>query len=510
MANASTRQLLVNFLTGYLGLAVSIILSLFVTPIALHYLGSSTYGLWILIVTVGGYVGLLDAGVSTAAAQMVASATANREDDRVGDILAAAQAFFSITALLAVAITAALLPLFGHVFNVGAEPIDRARLAFFLGGIFLAFNFLTSVPQSALFGGGKVSRSSVLGAVMGFVVQGGQIIVVLLGGGLVGLMGVAVVGALVTYVGTRQIAVRLELQPRRWKRPSRPVARELLRSGSRNALISLGGTISYALDAVVVGIILPVRAVAPYDIGLSAANFVRNAATTATALLLPAYAHSSALRDEERQFRLYSRSVLASMTITVPMAVSLAVFGEPILRLWLGHVPDHTFQVMVALNIVLLLQLPGQQAFVFLTGIGRNKLLARIALPAAIVNLGLSILATFWLGPVGPAIGSLPQVLILDFSVFPVLACRAMGAPVRRYLREALLPLTVPLVASVAVALGLLALVGDHSKLLAPLECVAVTLVSWAVLVPVLAKVDPILRASLHEILHHLRDRIRR
>jgi O-antigen/teichoic acid export membrane protein len=345
---------------------------------------------------------------------------------------------------------------------------------------------------------------------MGLLTQGGQIAVLLLGGGLVALMLVAVGGAILTYVGTRELAVRLELQPRRWKRPSRAIVRELTRSGSRNALISLGGTISYALDAVVVGIILPVREVAPYDVGLSTANFVRNAATTATSLLLPAYAHSSALNDDERQFRLYSRSVLASMTITVPMAVALAVFGEPILRLWLGKVPGHTFQVMVALNIVLLVQLPGQQAFVFLTGIGRNRLLANIALPAAMVNLGLSVLATFWLGPVGPAIGSLPQVIILDFSVFPVMACRAMGAPVKRYLREALLPLTVPLVAAVAVALLLLALVGDHSRLLAPFECLAVTLVAWIVLVPVLVKTDPVLKAILHQVTGHLKERVHR
>ncbi len=53
----------------------------------------------------------------------------------------------------------------------------------------------------------------------------------------------------------------------------------------------------------------------------------------------------------------------------------------------------------------------------------------------AVVNLAGSIAATYWLGPVGPAIGSLPVVLVLDFIVLPI-----VGLPVPRRIRPALRP----------------------------------------------------------------------
>jgi O-antigen/teichoic acid export membrane protein len=510
LANASNRQLLVNFATGYAGLIVALLLSLFLTPITLRYLGSSTYGLWIVITAVGGYVGLLDAGVSTATAQMVASATAVRDYKRVADILASAQVFFAVTGALAIGLILALVPLLGSVFSVGNEPLSSARLALLLTGMLTVVSFLTAVPQCALYGAGRNDRSSLVGIGIGILTQGGQITAVLLGGGLVGLLSVSVAGALLNFGGTRLIARRLGLLGQHNGRPSRPMLRELLRSGRRNAVVALAGTVAYSLDAVVIGIILPVRQVAPYDIGLSTANFVRSMATTATGLLLPAYAHSFTLKDDERQFRLFSRAVLASMCITVPMVVALIAFGQPLMRLWLGTVPPHTYQVLVALNIVLLIQLPGAQAFVFLTGTGRNKVLGRMALPAALVNLGLSIGATFWFGPIGPALGSVPEVVIVDFLICPVMCCHAMGVPTRRYVREAMLPVIAPLIAAIAAALALRALVGDTSKYLAPVEAVGVTLVAWAVLAPVLAKTDPLFHTLLHRGWTHMLGKVRR
>ena len=43
----------------------------------------------------------------------------------------------------------------------------------------------------------------------------------------------------------------------------------------------------------------------------------------------------------------------------------------------------------------------------------------RMAVLGATVNLVGSIIATFWLGPIGPAIGSLPAVLVIDFTILP-------------------------------------------------------------------------------------------
>ena len=75
---------------------------------------------------------------------------------------------------------------------------------------------------------------------------------------------------------------------------------------------------------------------------------------------------------------------------------------------------------MLALGFVTVLQLPGHQSFLFLTGVGRNRTLAPLAVIGAVANLAGSVAATFWLGPIGPATGSLPVVVVLEFFVLPV------------------------------------------------------------------------------------------
>lgn len=493
-ANASPRQLVRNFVTGYLGLAVSLGLSLFLTPLILRHLGSSGYGLWVVIVAIGGYVGLVGLGVETAAVQEISSCIAAGDTARLKAVVATSRLFFLLSGTVAGLIVIGLLPLLGDVFVVGHSLLPAARVAMLLMGIVTGVGMMTNIPRSILFGAGRTDKSALFGIALAVASQGAQIAAVLLGGGLLGLFAVSAAQGAVALVGLDRIARRSKLVPPGRARPSRAVLRDLLRSGRRNVTVGISGTIAYNLDAVMIGVILPVARVTPYDLALSTASFTRSVSTAGTNLLLPTYAHSAELEDRERQFRLWSRAVLLSMAIAVPMAVSLCVFGHALLHLWVGSVPPQTYEVMVALNVVLLLQLPGHQAFVFLTGAGRNAILARLAVLPALVNLGLSLGATYWLGPVGPALGSIPQVLVLDVVVLPVLCCRHCRVPVRRYLSEVLLPLAVPLLVALGAAGTLVATLNTMPDWAAPLACVLVCIFAWFALVPVLLKRDPAIR----------------
>jgi O-antigen/teichoic acid export membrane protein len=199
--------------------------------------------------------------------------------------------------------------------------------------------------------------------------------------------------------------------------------------------------------------------------------------------------------------------VMACLVLAVPIIVSLAAFGEPILKLWLGSVPPKTYEIMIALGIVNALQLPGHQCFLFLTGVGRNRQLVGLAVIGAVVNLGGTIAATYWLGPIGPAIGSIPVVLVLDFTVLPIMVCRYIGIPVGQYVRLALGPVVPVGLAAGAVALALVHLHPAHTGVAAIVASVVTCAVAWAVFALVLAKLEPELRAAIWQRLQRLRRR---
>ncbi len=319
----------------------------------------------------------------------------------------------------------------------------------------------------------------------------------LAGAGLIALGILQAAGAAVGLVLAASLAGRVTGSSIREGHFSRPLLKQLLRFGGLQSIISLGGVVSFQLDSLIIGIILPVAQVAPYSVALNTSNFTRSLSTQGSALLLPTYSHFDAVADRKRQSRYFMNGVMACLVLAVPIIVSLAAFGEPILKLWLGSVPPKTYEIMIALGIVNALQLPGHQCFLFLTGVGRNRQLVGLAVLGAVVNLAGTIGATYWLGPIGPAIGSMPVVLVVDFTILPIMVCRYIGVPVGQYVRLALGPVVPVGLAAGAVALGLVHLHPAHTGLSAIVASIVTCAAAWVVFALVLARIEPELRAAI-------------
>jgi O-antigen/teichoic acid export membrane protein len=503
-ANASGRQFARNAASSYVNLFTGILLSLVLTRVILRHLGAGTYGLWIVLLSIVGYLSLLDTGVSTAVVQRVAQLSAIGDKDETADVIRTSLVFFSTTGTLAVLITVAVAPFLASFLHLGDVSGSVASRTLIILGVMTAVKFIGSVPSAVLFGAGRGDRQSQIGAVGFIVTQITQVVVVLAGGGLIGVAIVSLGGVLFGTVVSSVIIRRTTGSTVIQGHFRRDLLVELIRFGGRNTVIAVSGLVSYSLDALIIGIILPVAQVAPYDIALSTANLTRNLTTYGSDLLLPTYAHFESMKDPSRQARLFSRTVMATLAITLPILVALAAFGEPILKLWLGNVPPKTYSIMIALGFVTALELPGHQCFIFLTGIGRNQLMIRMALLGAAVNLIGSIAATFWLGPIGPAIGSLPAVLVIDFTVLPVIVCRYLRIPVRQYARDALLPVLPAVAIAGLVALIVLGLFPAHAGastlrggVRALISAAVVVLAAWAVMVGVTLRLEPEIRTAV-------------
>jgi O-antigen/teichoic acid export membrane protein len=496
-ANASKGQLARNMASSYVSLFVGIVLSLFFTRVVLRHLGASTYGLWIVLFAMVGYLGLLDVGVGTAVVQRIARLMGEHDDAGVADLMRTAWWFFATSGVVAVLVTVVVAPFIGSILHLGTLSPTAAAITLVLLGAMTAVLFLQSVPNAVLFGSGRADRSAQVGLLTLILTQGAQIVVVVAGGGLVGLAVVAVVGAAIGLGVGASLIHRITGSSIRHGRFNRPLLRELLAFGGRQSVISLSGIVSYQLDALIIGIILPVAQVAPYNIALSTANLSRNLSTQGTNLLLPTFAHFETVGDRERQARFFFRSVMFGLAVAFPIVIALAGFGDPILTLWLGTVPPKTYEIMIVLGVVTAVQLPGNQCFNFLTGVGRVQLIMRLAIIGAVVNLAGSVAATFWLGPVGPAVGSLPVVVVLDFTLLPVIVCRYVGVPVARYLREALLPLLPTSIAGGTVALALVEWAPARTGVGAVVEATVTVAASWLALGGFLLRVEPTARRAL-------------
>jgi O-antigen/teichoic acid export membrane protein len=506
-ANASRRQLLLNVISSYASYFIGVIMTLVLTRVLLHHLGFATYGLWIVLLAIVGYLGILDVGVSTAAVQRVARLMARGDTDGVADVVRTAWTFFVVSGVIAVLVTLVLALFVSSFIHLDGISRTAAGFSLIILGAMTAVKFLCSVPNAVMFGSGRSDRLAQFGLLTLLLTALGQIAVVLSGAGLIGLSLVSLAGALFGLVICTAFAGRATGSSIRKGHFDRALLVDMLRFGGVQSVVALASIVAYSLDALVIGVILPVAQVASYDIALSTANLTRSVSTQGTNLLIPTYAHLDTMGDHERQARYFFRSVLVGLVISIPILVALAAFGYPILQFWLGTVPPKTYEIVIVLGAVTALQLPGQQCFVYLTGIGRNRVMAQLAVVGAIFNLAGSIGATFWLGPVGPAVGSLPVVLVLDFVILPIVVCRYLGVPVIRYAESALAPVIPGTVIALGAAAALLHLHPAHGGIQAIAEATIVVLLAWIGTAIVVVRLEPELRTAAWERLKGLRRR---
>jgi O-antigen/teichoic acid export membrane protein len=496
-ANASRRQLFRNVTFSYITYLIGLLTTLILTRVLLHHLGAGLYGLWIVLLALVSYLGLLDVGVSTAAVQRIARLMTDHDTSAVADVIRTVWVFFAASGLVAVIVTVVLAPFISSFLHLGHISSATAGTALIILGVMTAIIFLAAVPNAVLFGSGRSDRLSQIGLLTFVLSQVGQIVVVILGGGLIALAIVSLVGVCLGLAISAALVGRVTGSSIRHGHFDRSVLRELLSFGGMQAVIALAGVVAYQLDALVIGVILPVAKVAPYNIGLSTSSLTRSVSTQGTNLLIPTYAHLEVVGNRERQAWYFFRSVMIGLAISVAMTIALIAFGYPILQLWLGSVPAKSYEIVVALGIVTTLQLPGHQCFIFLTGIGRNRVLLRLSIIGAIVNLGGSIGATFWLGPVGPAIGSLPVVLVLDFVVLPVLVCRYLEVPVLQYAKTAVGPILLVSVVGSGTAIALTRLHPAHSGTEAIIGAIITVVASWMMAAFLIIRLEPELRTFL-------------
>ena len=434
MANGSGRQMLHNIVNSYLGYFIGLAMTLVLTRALLRHLGAGTYGLWVVLLGLVGYLGLLDVGVGTAAMLRVSRLMAKRDTEGVADLIRTTWVFFSVSALLAVAITIGLAPFLSSILNLGTISPALAGSTLIILGVMSALVFLSTVPNAVLFGSGRSDRMSQIGVVTLILMQVGQIVAVAMGAGLIAVAVLQTAGVAVTLVISASVVHRITGSSIRHGHFRRPLLGELLRFGGVQSVVALSGMVAYQLDALVIGIILPIAQVAPYNVALSATNFTRTLSTQATNSLLPSYAHFDEVGDRERQAQYYIRAIMGCLVISIPIVIALAAYGEPILQLWLGNgaaqdLRDHDRPgpgdcAATAWSPELLVPDRGR---------------ARTASSSATAWWGRrSTWPAAWRPPTcgdpsdRPS-GRCPVVLILDFVILPVVVCRFLQVPVARY-----------------------------------------------------------------------------
>ena len=450
-----TKRLLLNSLSGALLLLVNLVVAFLMSPIILRELGNRGYGIWEMILSFCGYLGILELGVGPAIVRYVSRELANRNTEVLDRILASA--FWGLVLVGGLALiflsVAALRP--DIVLSVPSGEMEGLSLLLIIVGFSLCVQFVGALFVAYLMGSQEHFQINALR----FVLVPLQAIVVyyvltrtdgfelnwLAGIGL--LSNVSQYGIFATMV-LRRPEVTLRREAFSWS-----TVRELYRFGANSLVLMVSGRIREQSLPLVIGHTLGPASVVFYAIPKRLVDYARGFVLAMGKPLMPYLSAIDARRASGERMAEWIPLSRAVSFLTVPGAMILFALGKPFLARWLGPSYAEGGQwVIVALAVSFLLTgLFGNSAPVLLAS-AQHGPPARKVLVISIAAVIVATPATKQMGVLGAAI----VLALADLAggwVFWQAASREIGIGLQEHLRTTVKPLLLPAVL-MAAALG--------------------------------------------------------
>ncbi len=440
-ANRERARALRNVLTNWGGVVLNALIAFVLSPYIVRTLGDDAYGSWVLVSSLVGYLGLLDAGVRGAMTRYIATGHAAGRHEDASRLASAALAFFSAAGALALVASAAV----GHVLMPYFEVPEALRaivaLVLVLSGANVAVALVSGVYGGIVVGVQRFDRLNAIGIASALVRAAAIYGALELGTGLVGLacvqLAISLAQGLATFAASRTLYPELRVRLGGFRTEH---LRTLITFGLASTLINASSAVIDYSNSVIIAGKLAVGAITPFAIAATLCLYTREVINGISYVVAPMAGALEGRGQLERAGGLLISGARFATLATAPIAVVLALRGPAFIGLWMG--PEYREPA----GAVLLALLPAVLAFASfqvlqsaMIGLNRHRGLVPIFLLETLANIALSL---WWVGPlgiVGVALGTTIPRLVNCLVVGPLYAARHAGVSMFAYWREGLL-----------------------------------------------------------------------
>lgn len=382
-----------NLASNWAGYALNLVVLLLLSPYVVHSLDQAAYGLWALLTSMTGYLGLADLGVRGGLGRFINHYLAQDDDVRVNGIFNTALVFFLACGVLLAGACAVISSAFGLLFpKVPIELLEPARLTVWLIGLNLWLSFFCAAFTQVLTAQERFDWSNAvdLGALA--LRSGGTVVVLAAGGGIIELAEVQVLSTLAALAAVWWLARKA--YPALRVRPSLISRARFVELFGFSIWAMVGGVASqllYWTDAIVIAALLGVEQVTVYSIGGMLIIHVRALVQRCSAIFFPQIVKHCANDDRPALRQFYQRSASVVMVFAIPLLVGLVAFGREFMVRWMGPQFDRSYTVLAILAVS---QFPaaafavGSHVF---AGLNRVRLGALLTLGQGLANLALTL-----------------------------------------------------------------------------------------------------------------------
>lgn len=419
-SNTSFGKLAKNSILNISLLLVGLIISFFLTPFIVNKLGTSLYGLYGLIISLTGYLVVLDFGLGNTLTKYTSEYYTLQKYNDLSETASTLLVIYAVIGVGGIFLTF-LLSLFLPLFHVPVQYLSISKWAFILSGITFALSLPLSLYSGLIAGLQRYDIKAYIGIAV-TVINAAITLFVLMNGGrlisliLINLFSQVLIGILsilaVKHLYRHNIKISLH-----FFRKSK--IKELFLFSVSVFIIQIAGILSFNTDNIVIGYFLTLEAVALYTIAQKLIKLLTALVFQLVDVLFPAFSALAAVGDNKRIILYYINAVEIALVFSAPAFIGFLVFGKDLLTLWVGSKFGIGYSVLIILSAAMFFHYPSHVGGLLLIGIKRHKTLSYIAIIDAISNLIMSILLIKPFGIAGVAMGTAIAMFVSNGIVIP-------------------------------------------------------------------------------------------
>ncbi|MCZ6772580.1 MAG: oligosaccharide flippase family protein [Proteobacteria bacterium] len=427
------RRASLSGLSGVGERGLTVLTTLISIPLALGYLGTERYGLWLTITSVIALLTFADLGIGNGLLNVLSEAYG--KNDR-----AAAQRYVASGFLILGAVAAALLVVFAglyplvpwpRLFNVASDIAawEAGPATAVLAGCF-AVNILLSVVQRVQMGFQEAYANHLWQGIGNILGLAGLLLVIHLEAGLPWLVLVVASGPILAQLCNGALLFGLR---KPWLRPrirnaAAADARRIIRTGLLFFVLQLASVVALQSDNIIIAQLLGADQVSQYAIPMKMIMFVPLLLGVGYIVLWPAYGESIARGETAWVRRTFTASLILGLSVNVPAVGILVWIGKDILRLWIGGEIMPSAILLAGLGLWSVIYSISMALAMVLNAYNVVRFQVVCATTMAITNIALSIFLVGLIGLPGAVFGSIAAHVIFVLIPYSVYVRRLLVA----------------------------------------------------------------------------------
>lgn len=420
-----------NLGANWIGYGAGLLVAFFMSPFVVHSLGDTRYGVWTLLMSLTGYLGLVDIGVRGGTGRYINYHLGRGEDEEVSNVVSTSLLFYTLISVVIFAASALLALFFGDIFpKIPPELGHEAQWVLLLLGLNVWIGFFSSTFTQLLTAAERFDLQMVCDVAVLALRTVATIWVLATGRGLVelalvtvatGLLGCLLVAAMARWKGSPA--------PVRWRNCSWASFRDVLSFGAWSFVGSASAQVGLYASSAIIGILIGAAEITYYSIGATLIGYAATFVGQLTAVMVPDILKAGGRGDTAELRWLMGKCIRATMFVAVPILVGFMTLGEEFINAWMGPGYTASAWVLIILTSAYFGTLANGPIAAVLIATGRVRLCAVMVMVQSLAALALSVGVTSLthLGIYGVAIGTvLPLIIIQNVWLF-ISGCKVVG-----------------------------------------------------------------------------------